>query len=549
MYLVVNTGDLRECPPDQPTLCPPDAGKVAFNTNVAISPEGKLVAKYYKHFLFGDKKTQPAPAMLNNKAGYGDKGDFIAHFDKGVVHFGMAICNDINGASTMLGYVAQGISDIIVNANWINSYEAQSISTISNGLSFTHDINVLVSSAGDRAGGSGIFSHGTTVGKLPMSIMDVSKPAYHCIDEQSGTLLEVDKCSNLALIRDVTTTPKATAHESRPLSPASSGVTLGTDCTDCGPRSQPAVPPPFVLEQPSSVAATWPNGTITRPGFALVIPELVVAMQGVVDLGPGTVYKDIKDPVAKVQMGILGNVGSVTLLKGGSSNLVAGNTYSFSTTSADGAVKCEVRATVKASAAEGTEEMFKLSAINSDIYAAPNVPCPMMWNMCGLSRCINKMGTDQVMCTAGPTSMAPHPSQPDAYTDFSSITMKMTTATASIVSPLVANMQLQPLNSSQMTYEGPWKDVTGGKAGDVYSLTLDESTWAPGGFGYASIIGNARLDDEEEHLKKCYQCVNPFNFTDTSTAVLTSEAPGLAPVRASMCTAHFFGSAGPSGAR
>merc|ERR1719506_3251096 len=312
VYLVVNTGDMRQCPDEYPKMCP-TAGKMAFNTNVVLSPEGRLVAKYYKHYLFDDHKTTPVPEILGNKVGFGEKGDFIAHLNHGNVHFGVAVCNDINSASTMISYKNLGIDDIIVSDNWENSYSQQSISSISNGFSFAYHINMLVSSAGGGgggAGGSAIFSNGKTLPNLlndkngkplpsPLNMLmngatDVPGNYFGpgtegnphqdgCIDPSTGKMVFMGGCINLANLATVTTpTP------------------------DFSPSNEAVMPKDDV--------AAWPVEQEPEPGMALVLQKLVESTRKLTPLKFPSVYEDPDSSPGQLAISVLGNVADVTVL-------------------------------------------------------------------------------------------------------------------------------------------------------------------------------------------------------------------------------------------
>ena len=483
-YVVINVGDQQECLKDLngypiQASCPA-AGKVAFNTEVAFSPKGALVAKYYKHFLFNDAKTQPSQLILARMDEvYGTSGTFTAEFTNGrQVKFGLAICNDINSASLIQGYVNKGIKDIIVSDNWHNSFSLETITSISNGFTRTYGINMLVSSAGNGAGGSGIFSNGKTLVSDKLLIMDLG--VYRCIDAATGTFTDdVDCVGRVSL---ATLTSGGGEAEALP------AVVPGTG--EAWPRSQ--------------MIAT------TQQGLGLPIPEILndVPLQPQQWLNPGSTFKDPKTLPASSMIDPLQNVGNVDLLT--DLGMQANNVYHFA--AENNGVKCEVTATVKSVGAKRTA--FKLLTVNNDVYV-PRVPCPFQWNVCSFSRCATKDPWNQ--CRAGPIPT----DELAEFTQFSEINVTMTTTQASITSPLIVGNQLQPLDSSRAAMAGDWNKIKDSKANMVYQLSLTEETMGTDGFGFASILGNNAADPH----KKCDLCVNPDNFWDTSSAqVPTSDA-------------------------
>jgi len=505
MYIVFNVGDEQECLKDGngniiQASCPA-AGKVAFNTEVAFNPAGALVAKYYKHFLFNDAKTQPSQLILQQMdTVYGTAGTFTANFAGGDVKFGLAVCNDINSAVLIEGYVENGVKDIIVSDNWHNSFSLESITSITNGFSRTYGISMLVASAGDGAGGSGIFTNGETLASGPLLIMDLGD--YKCIDITTGTFGNKANC-----VGDIST---ATV--------ASGGAV---------PAYDPVVK---VSGEAWPRPALFPN---TMQGLGLPIPEIVavVARQGIQPaewLDAGSTFKDVQAAPASMMVNQLQNVGNVDMLT--SKDMVAGGVYHFE--SENNGVKCEVTATVKT---PGQADAFKLLTVNSDVYM-PDVPCPFQWNVCSLSRCVKSDGTagadDWKMCRAGPVASG----NLDQLTQFSNISITMTTNQGSIVSPLIVGNQLQPLDSSKATMTGDWGQVQKPGADMLYQLTLTEETMGADGFGFATILGNNAASPYE----KCNECVNPDDLWDIKSAHITNE-----DTRQAVCTMHYWGSGGP----
>lgn len=80
MFLVINMAGREIC--DRKVECPPD-GQYLFNTNVVFSPEGELVARYYKRHLFQEDWFNPA------------KSNRVAIFNTPFGKFATFICFDV----------------------------------------------------------------------------------------------------------------------------------------------------------------------------------------------------------------------------------------------------------------------------------------------------------------------------------------------------------------------------------------------------------------------------------------------------------------------
>lgn len=510
VYLAFNTGDRQEClkSPDtgliDPALCP-KAGHLAFNTEVVLAPNGALVAKYYKQFLFSDTKTQPTSAMISPEdplGPYGTKSTFTAKFKDGSnVNFGLAVCNDINSASTIKSYRQKGINDLIVSDNWHNAYSLQTISSISTGFTMTYGFNMLVASAADQAGGSGIFSQGRVLASAPLAIMtNVTKQGsvYECIHKETGKFGPAQGC--MGQMRTAAVPILAAPERRRMLDLSTSEQTLRN----------------------LTAAAPWPVHQATAKALALPLPEYASQTH----LLPGAVYPDPNAPEAQALIKVVGNVGDATILEMPS----APGTYSFTSPSING-MSCKVTAEVGA-LATGPTEYFKVLAVNSDVYA-PDVPCPFQWNVCSISRCteFDEWG----LCRGGPLNGR----DPSTLTKLDGLRVELVTTQASVVTPLISGLNLQPLSVDSLTTSGPWREYQTPPASATYSMTLSkEMLNTQMGFSSATILANGAADPHA----KCNLCVNPDNFWDVRGTVIPWEMTDL---RSKFCTHHWFGSGGP----
>ena len=111
LTVVLNMGDLVSCAATA-SGCPPD-GRFQFNTQVAVSEKGVLLAKYHKTHLFPEDllyfDRPPSPEM--------------AYFDTSFgVRFGMFICFDIFFQFPSVALVQElGITHFVYSTYWVNT--------------------------------------------------------------------------------------------------------------------------------------------------------------------------------------------------------------------------------------------------------------------------------------------------------------------------------------------------------------------------------------------------------------------------------------------
>lgn len=77
-----------------------------FNSQIAVSPEGKILAIYRKNSLFGDE------------GNYVFAGTSLATYDSPIGKVGLAICADIYNSRVMGSYKSLGVKAITVPASW-----------------------------------------------------------------------------------------------------------------------------------------------------------------------------------------------------------------------------------------------------------------------------------------------------------------------------------------------------------------------------------------------------------------------------------------------
>ncbi|XP_015231991.1 PREDICTED: biotinidase-like [Cyprinodon variegatus] len=150
LYLVANMPDLQPCPlGTAPSSCPPD-GRWQFNTNVAFSSDGQLVARYHKQNLYFEESFDTPPKLE------------VITFDTPFAgKFGLIICFDILFHDPAVTLVKMGVRQLIFPTAWMN--ELPLLDSIQFHRAFSLGANVTVLSANLRNDhlimtGSGIFT-------------------------------------------------------------------------------------------------------------------------------------------------------------------------------------------------------------------------------------------------------------------------------------------------------------------------------------------------------------------------------------------------------
>eukprot|EP01136_Pigoraptor_vietnamica_P034225 Opistho-1_new@97930 len=153
VVLVADMADLQPCGASDPA-CPSD-GKYQFNTQVAFSPEGVLLARYHKSHLFYEAPTFDQPLSPDP-----------TYFDALGVRFGMIICFDMMFGNPTETYVRSlGIRNILQSTWFENIPPLFSAAQVQQAYSRTWGVNIIAANSGKtfRLSGSGIYSSGEWV--------------------------------------------------------------------------------------------------------------------------------------------------------------------------------------------------------------------------------------------------------------------------------------------------------------------------------------------------------------------------------------------------
>jgi len=147
MVMVLNMGDIQPC-----TIrpCPPGQ-RYQYNTLIALSESGEILAKYHKMHLFFEKQFD-TPSTPD-----------ITYFDTSFgVRFGLAICFDLMYEQPGVDLVKQGIKDILFSSWWFNQPPLVTGQQYQQAWSRQFGVNMLASGSGQSwtTSGSGIYSKG-----------------------------------------------------------------------------------------------------------------------------------------------------------------------------------------------------------------------------------------------------------------------------------------------------------------------------------------------------------------------------------------------------
>lgn len=459
LYIVYNTIDVQPCAEDvEPDLCrkwDAIANGYKFNANMVLNPKGALAAKYYKHMLFGGSNflTQTNTKLSDH---FNANGVFTSSFG---VKFGVAICNDLNGASFVPDLVREGVRDILFSNSWDDGESQQSIQTIMTGISYMHSVTILGASSSDTSSGSGFYSSGNIIkasmepGCIPL-VVGVTPP-------QAGKAL----CESVVIADiPIQLEPTAVDAPNMPSSP-SEWKTIG---------------------EQTSCAAIQVSKLLEAPGVAALA-----------EYGPGASFAR-NSAVGKV-MGGLGNVGVCQEL------VAPPPGASFATIAVEGGkfgdVSCRFDVDVSAASKAGETYMVQASATHTWV---PYTPCPLAFAICVLSRCL-EIGTNAKQCVT--LSVGTGKPVPAGLTRFNSAALTGTFPRGTSANPNVGDSDYNAVPIPNLKLEGPFQE----SAPDLPTFVMQsvEET-----FTFMSLQGYLPVTWPDY----CTECHSPSSYADTSSA-------------------------------
>ncbi|KAM9963514.1 hypothetical protein ACTFIW_006745 [Dictyostelium discoideum] len=195
IVLVADMGDVQYCDNstsinDDNNNCPTD-GRFQYNTQVAFSEKGELLAKYHKSHLYGEPYFNPSSPP--------DPVIFSTNFN---VTFGMFICFDILFEEPQKTLIQKyGIHNLVYSTEWVNVNYAYARG-VQESWSKLYNANVLAANIGATSAisGSGIYSNGNFINTF-----------------QNPTTKPANKLLVGKLPKDPTTTPTPTTTKSSSL--------------------------------------------------------------------------------------------------------------------------------------------------------------------------------------------------------------------------------------------------------------------------------------------------------------------------------------------
>ncbi|CAK6949595.1 biotinidase [Scomber scombrus] len=225
LYLVANMADLQPCPlkTDPSSSCPSD-GHWQFNTNVAFSSDGLLVARYHKHNLYFEEAfdSPPQPEIITFDTPFAGR-------------FGLITCFDILFHKPTVNLLERGVRQMIFPTAWMNQLPL--LDTIQFQQAFSLGANVTLLAANIRDDrlimtGSGIYT--------PFSAI-----SHHAQrgDPEEGRLLvaRVPVLDPLGVGQTMATEEGEVRSESTSSTAADTGFCHQDSCFDDSPS--PPVPP------------------------------------------------------------------------------------------------------------------------------------------------------------------------------------------------------------------------------------------------------------------------------------------------------------------
>ncbi|KAF2068499.1 hypothetical protein CYY_010175 [Polysphondylium violaceum] len=154
IVVVADMGDIQPCTNSSSTNDCPSDGRFQFNTLVAFSEAGELIARYHKSHLYNEPFFNPSPTP--------DPITFTTSFN---VTFGMLICFDIMFGQPQTDLIQQyNIKNLVYATEWVNVNYAYA-REIQQSWSRLNGANILAANIGMASffSGSGIYSNGNVL--------------------------------------------------------------------------------------------------------------------------------------------------------------------------------------------------------------------------------------------------------------------------------------------------------------------------------------------------------------------------------------------------
>jgi len=154
IVIVADMGDIQPCVNSSTVNDCPSDGRFQFNTQVAFSETGQLIARYHKSHLYNEPFFNPAPVP--------EPITFTTSFN---VTFGMFICFDIMFQQPQSDLVQKyNIKNLVYSTEWVNVNYAYA-REIQQSWSRLNGANILAANIGMASffSGSGVYSNGNVL--------------------------------------------------------------------------------------------------------------------------------------------------------------------------------------------------------------------------------------------------------------------------------------------------------------------------------------------------------------------------------------------------
>ncbi|KAI1286455.1 Pantetheinase [Halotydeus destructor] len=148
IYIVFDMGEVIPCTNETVPSCPPDEAFM-YNTQVALDPQGYLIAKYHKGNLYGEQYyDQPEVEYVTFDTPFGKMGLFI--------------CFDLIFRNPAVPLVEQyGVDTMILSTHWFDKQPFLMAHQYQQSWSFSNQVNVIASNRKQMSAGttgSGIYA-------------------------------------------------------------------------------------------------------------------------------------------------------------------------------------------------------------------------------------------------------------------------------------------------------------------------------------------------------------------------------------------------------
>jgi len=443
-----------------------------------FSPDGALVAKYYKHALFGASTNFYDPNDINLaqttpelSEHFGGEGIFETTFG---IKFATLICNDINDRSLLESIKDNGITDIIYGNTYENMMSKETIGTTLTAASYLYGFNFVAASTGFyAASGSGVYSDG----QLLTNQSD--NTALKCTFNL-GNVPPTDDKEDCVSVRSAVVNKRTTEKSS----------IVGNSFTKTAPTD------------------TWdPNFT----GYSLALPapgvwfSYPINIQNEFTFDRGSTFK-LSSQAYKF-FDAINQVGTTSFFTPPTEPGIYEARVSFN------GIECSAILDFAEGTPEGTGNTQYAFAAYSGDAIFPSTACPDSVSYCSLSRCLKFQEGTGACITVPEMGGAPAPLKSEIA---QSITVSGTFANSTFPMALVSDSDLQPVDMSDLTLSGSFKfeDFEKNKEGTYVTDNVVHAVETDGNNAFVTLVGTKQFSVPSG----CNVCSNAYDLFDFEDA-------------------------------